>query len=171
MIYKWVDRFLNLAEYISTWSKDPSTKVGAVITSGKNKIISHGYNGFPPGVRDTEERLNNRELKYPLTVHAEKNAIAFADKSLHDATMYVTRIPCTPCAAYIIANEVGSIVCPLPEKDEFMDRWIKDAMLSAEIFRESGTLFYCYDKKNDNLVEGYNVIRKLYNELVQTSSS
>lgn len=28
---KWADRYMKLAQVISTWSKDPSTKVGAIV--------------------------------------------------------------------------------------------------------------------------------------------
>ena len=45
----------NLAKHIGSWSKDPSTKVGAVIVDDKNRIVSVGYNGFPRGVEDSEK--------------------------------------------------------------------------------------------------------------------
>ena len=61
---KWDHRFLALAEHISHWSKDPSTKVGAVITHRSKRVVSMGFNGLPAGVEDTEERLTNREIKY-----------------------------------------------------------------------------------------------------------
>ena len=70
MTSKWDTRFLSLAEHISSWSKDPSTKVGAAIIGPYRDIISLGYNGFPRGVEDTPERLENRELKYKMIVHA-----------------------------------------------------------------------------------------------------
>ena len=64
---KWKKRFIQLSKEISTWSKDPSTKVGALIISEDRNIVSTGYNGFPRGIEDTEERLNNRELKYKFS--------------------------------------------------------------------------------------------------------
>ena len=72
---KWKKRFIQLSKEISTWSKDPSTKVGALIISEDRNIVSTGYNGFPRGIEDTEERLNNRELKYKFILHAEMNCI------------------------------------------------------------------------------------------------
>jgi deoxycytidylate deaminase len=71
---KWHKRYLELAKHISTWSKDPSTQVGAVVVteSGREYV---GYNGFPHGIADTEARLTDREKKYKLTIHAEKNAL------------------------------------------------------------------------------------------------
>ena len=35
----WNERYLNLAEHISTWSKDPSTKIGAVIIGEQAKLL------------------------------------------------------------------------------------------------------------------------------------
>ena len=67
MLDKWDNRFYDLAAYIADWSKDPSTKVGAVIVDPKNKrIVSTGFNGFPFGVEDTAERLENRDVKYEM---------------------------------------------------------------------------------------------------------
>ena len=41
----WNLRFMQLADHIAQWSKDRSTKVGAVIVMDKNPI-SMGYNGL-----------------------------------------------------------------------------------------------------------------------------
>tara|TARA_R110000787_G_scaffold186397_1_gene297914 strand:- start:2897 stop:3064 length:168 start_codon:yes stop_codon:yes gene_type:complete len=44
---KWDQRFMELAAFIAQWSKDPSTKVGAVIVDPRNKrIVSTGFNGL-----------------------------------------------------------------------------------------------------------------------------
>ena len=91
---KWDQRFLELAKLVSTWSKDPSTKVGAVIAHDR-KIISVGYNGFPEGVLDTAERYYDRETKYKYMVHAERNALLFANTSVKGMTLYT--YPFMPC--------------------------------------------------------------------------
>ena len=70
MSEKWDKRFLDLAAHISTWSKDPSTKVGCVVVGEDREIRSTGFNGFPRGIEDDEERLSDREQKYPLICHA-----------------------------------------------------------------------------------------------------
>ena len=101
MSEKWDGRFLNLATHISGWSKDPSTKVGCVVVGPDREIRSTGFNGFPRGIADTDERLSDRDLKYPLICHAEENAIMRAARSglaLKDCTAYVTWPPCTRCA-------------------------------------------------------------------------
>ena len=61
MSEKWDLRFIELAKHISLWSKDPSTKVGCVVVGEDREIRSTGFNGFPRGIDDDEERLNDRE--------------------------------------------------------------------------------------------------------------
>ncbi|MCG7944016.1 MAG: dCMP deaminase family protein, partial [Candidatus Thiodiazotropha taylori] len=133
---KWDTRFLGLAAYISAWSKDPSSQVGAVITDG-NRIISLGYNGFAAGVEDKPERLTNRNCKLNLTIHAEENAMIFAKRGLNGCTVYVTHPPCPRCASKLIQEEVGRIVYVTPSED-FLSRWEDDIKLSAEMYREAG---------------------------------
>jgi dCMP deaminase len=82
---KLVDWALGMAVHVAKLSKDPSTKVGAVILDSKRRIVSGGYNGFPRGVEDSDERLNNRETKLRMTIHAERNALSFATAQLTDA--------------------------------------------------------------------------------------
>ena len=58
MISKWAQRFYQMAVLVGSWSKDPSTQVGAVITK-QNRIVSVGFNGYPHGISDsamTDER-------------------------------------------------------------------------------------------------------------------
>ena len=66
MSEKWDMRFIELAKHISLWSKDPSTKVGCVVVGEDREIRSTGFNGFPRGIDDDEDRLMDREKKYPL---------------------------------------------------------------------------------------------------------
>src|SRR4051812_38103493 len=86
--HKWDMRFLELAAHVAGWSKDPSTKTGAVITDTRGSVISMGFNGFPMGVADTIDRLNDRETKYQMIVHCERNAIIFAQRDLSGCTLY-----------------------------------------------------------------------------------
>ena len=60
----WDKFFFDLCDTVSAKSKDPKTKVGSVIADPiTNNVIAMGYNGFPREVMDTEERLNNRDIK------------------------------------------------------------------------------------------------------------
>ena len=63
---KWDERFCKLARFVSEWSKDPNAKVGAVVFSKRGGDISIGYNGFPMGVEDSAERLEDLEIKLEL---------------------------------------------------------------------------------------------------------
>ena len=135
----WNKRFLNLATHISNWSKDPSTKVGCVVVGPDNEIRSTGFNGLPRGIEDNEERLNNREIKYPMICHAEENAIMHAARigiSLKGCTAYVTWPPCTRCARSLI--QAGILTVIYPKNAEIPERWASDFELSMSMFKESG---------------------------------
>jgi len=111
---EWDNRFLELAEHIAGWSKDPSTKVGAVAVDDKRQILALGYNGFPRRIEDSEIRLSFRELKYSLVVHAEMNCIynaTYSGVSLDGATVYVHGLPiCHECAKGLIQTGVKRVV-------------------------------------------------------------
>ena len=132
------ERFLKLAKHISEWSKDPSTKVGCVVVGPDRELRSTGFNGLPRGIEDNEERLNNREIKYPLICHAEENAIMHAARigiSLKGCTAYVTWPPCTRCARSLIQAGVSTIV--YPENIEIPERWMDDFNLSLNMLKEA----------------------------------
>lgn len=112
---KWDYRFLKLAKEIATWSKDPSTQVGAIAVKNR-RIIATGYNGFPKGIEDSDETLNDRQAKLKLMVHAEKNMIYNATQhgvSLQDATIYIHGLPaCESCFKGLIQVGVSRVVMP-----------------------------------------------------------
>lgn len=110
---KWDLRFLSVAKEVAGWSKDPSTKVGAVLVDDLRRIISTGYNGFPRGVEDLEHRYSHRPTKYSLVVHAEANALLNAVVLPRDATLYCTLHPCEECSKLIVQAGVRRIVVPL----------------------------------------------------------
>ena len=74
---KWDLRFLDLARTVAQWSKDLSSKVGAVAVSKHNSVLETGYNGIARGVEDRPERLE-RPAKYIWTAHAEENLVSHA---------------------------------------------------------------------------------------------
>ena len=128
---------LGMARHVATLSKDPSTKVGAVIFDPKRRIVSAGYNGFARGVYDTEARLTHRETKYKMVLHAEKNAILFATGSTHDCTLIVTHPCCAQCAALMIQAGIAHVIWPKPAP-EFEARWQHDLLLTREQLNEAG---------------------------------
>ena len=136
---KWDIRFLDLAEHISAWSKDPSTKVGCVIVGEDRESRSTGFNGFPRGIDDDEERLHNRDLKYPLICHAEENAIMHAARigvSLKGSVAYVTWPPCSRCARSLIQAGINEVI--YRDGMEIPERWMDDFNTSTAMFKEAG---------------------------------
>lgn len=140
LVSKWDCRFMGLAEHLSTWSKDPSTKVGAVISKG-NRILSVGYNGFPAGIDDSEERLLNRDWKYKATVHAEINALLAARCDVAGASIYLFPfMPCSTCCAALINAGIAHIF----SRENSNPRWAESFTMSKALLEESGislTLF------------------------------
>jgi len=128
---------VDMAAHVAKLSKDPSTKVGAVIFDAKRRIVSAGYNGFARGVKDTPERLENRDVKYRMVLHAEKNAILFATAPLDGCTIVVTHPCCAQCAAQVIQSGIRYVVWPAPSP-EFMLRWGEDYALTIAQFDEAG---------------------------------
>lgn len=133
---KWDQRFINVAKEVASWSKDPSTKVGAVLVSPCRKKVSWGYNGLPSSIADTDERLLNKELKNKLTVHAELNCILNATDTI-GWTLYVTKPPCIKCAAAIIQANIEVVVCPELDPNS---SWFLDQKEAQKILIESRTV-------------------------------
>ena len=133
-LMKWDERFLDLAQLISGWSKDPSTKVGSVIVDDDRRVISLGYNGFPRGVED-DSRLNVRESKYKIITHAEANALLFAAEPLRGYTIYTYPfMPCSKCAGLIIQAGIKRVVSYTNSNE----RWYEDFEVSRKMFSEAG---------------------------------
>ncbi len=136
---KWDLRFLELARHISDWSKDPSTKVGCVVVGPDREIRSTGFNGFPRGIEDDDDRLQNREKKYPMICHAEENAIMHAARigiSLKGNTAYVTWPPCSRCTRSLIQAGINEVV--YPSEVEIPERWKEDFSIAMEMMEEAG---------------------------------
>jgi dCMP deaminase len=138
----WDKRFLDLAEHISEWSKDPSKKIGAVAVGAQRQILAQGYNGFPRGIDDTTDRYDNREEKYKLVVHAEMNVIynaSYNGVSLNGSTLYVHGLPvCSDCAKGIIQVGVKNVIM---RKAKTPDIWLESWKRTETMFKESGVYY------------------------------
>ena len=141
MSNKWDKRFLEMAKLVASWSKDPSTQVGAVAVRNRN-VIAQGYNGFPRGMDDDPQYYNDRPLKYRLIVHAEMNAIYNAAEngvSLKDSTLYVYGLPvCNDCAKGLVQAGIKRIVTP---EQDVPKNWQDSVRDSALMFDEVGILW------------------------------
>lgn len=132
----WDARFFLLAEHIAKWSKDPSTKVGAVLVGRDRREISLGYNGFPRGILDTEARLADREVKYKLVQHAERNVLDNARFDVRGGTLYVTFHPCSECAKSIVSRGIVRVVSPVPVDPR--EPWKTEIEWARLILEEAG---------------------------------
>ena len=136
--FKWDERYLQLAKQVATWSKDPSTQVGAVVVGSKGQILAQGYNGYPRGMDDSD--YTDREAKYTKIVHAEMNAIYNASwngVSLDGADMYVYGLPvCHECAKAIIQVGIKRVI--VPYKGSAPDKWKDSFELTKKFFKEAG---------------------------------
>lgn len=143
---KWITRYMNLAKEIADWSKDPSTKVGAVLVGSDRQILSQGYNGFPRGVSDDEARYLNREQKYKLIVHAEMNSIlnaALSGTRLDGATLFVYGLPpCCECTKAIIQSGIREVFYSCP--DTFSEKWKESLAFSSTMMEEAGVTLKRY---------------------------
>lgn len=157
---KWHQHFLQTALLQAQMSKDPSTRVGAVIVGPDKEIRSTGYNGFPRGILDSEERLNNRELKNLLMVHAETNAILSAARvgiPVKDCTLYLCAqntetgeiwggAPCIRCTVEVINAGLKRIIT-YPFKN-VPSRWKENIEFSQKILREADIEYIEIEKGN-----------------------
>jgi dCMP deaminase len=141
-----------MALYHSKLSKDPSTRVGSVIVGPDREILSAGFNGFPRGIADTVERLNDRDTKLKLVVHAEMNALLAAARTgmrLKGCMMYLVATdesglvwggpPCTRCVVEIIQVGIGEIVS-FPVKT-IPSRWHDDLETARKLIDEAGIIY------------------------------
>ena len=115
-----ISRFLELTKVISTWSKDPSTKVGSVLISLDGKTASTGYNGLPYSLDD--ELIHDRDFKLENVIHAEMNAIANRYLFNEPCILFVSKPICTDCVKLVTAHRFIKGVCWLNDI-EFAQRW------------------------------------------------
>lgn len=149
---RWDHHFLGLALAHARMSKDPSTKVGAIIVGADREIVGAGFNGFPRGIADTPERLTDRDMKMRLVVHAEMNAVLAAARGgvrVKGCTMYVAATdasgfvwggpPCTRCSVEVIQAGIAEIVSwPIKTAPS---RWHADLEQARLILAEAGIAY------------------------------
>ncbi len=137
---EWQHRFIDLAKHISSWSKDPSSKIGAIFVDDNRRILSTGYNGFPKNIKD-DNRLLDREMKYSLIVHAEQNAIYNATLngvSLNRSHLFVYGLPiCSDCAKGVIQVGTKAIYIPQNIIDNSHEKWSESWKRTMNMFEEA----------------------------------
>lgn len=122
----WKKTFIDVAKVIAQRSKDPHTKVGAVLIKN-NCIIGTGYNGDP---RNFRYKFNwNTEEKYDYVIHAEMNAIANACYNgcqIKDSEIFLTLSPCNQCIKLLIQFGVKKVYYLKEYKDFELTKKIAD---------------------------------------------
>ena len=108
----WEKYFLGLVELTAQRSKDPNTKVGAIIVNKENKIVGLGYNGMPLGNDEFPWGRDGAAIdtKYPYVIHAEQNAILNTTTDTKGTTIYVSLFPCSNCAKFLVQAGVKEVV-------------------------------------------------------------
>lgn len=152
MTARWDNHFLRLAQAHAAMSKDPNTRVGAVIVGPDREIRATGFNGFPRLVCDSPERLHDRDLKLQLIVHAECNAICAAARvgvPLKGCTLYLAATddtgmvwggpPCTRCTVHVLQAGITAVVSR-PRK-AVPSRWHADLDLAQALLEEAGVTY------------------------------
>lgn len=137
---KWSVRLLKMAKNVASWSKDTSTKVGAVITTADGKPISWGFNGMPMGIDDNIPERHMRPEKYKWMCHAERNAMDLASRSdLSNCVMFVTFAPCANCAQSIIQRGIRTVVVDASSTvDKVPAHWTEEMTTANQMMLEAG---------------------------------
>jgi deoxycytidylate deaminase len=151
--YGLASKGINHSKHISLLSKDPSTKVGAVIMDKNGIIYSTGYNGYPREFPDLD--YNNREYKYPRVVHAEANAIVnmvrTGSRLPANPILFVSGAP--PC------NECAKLICQVGFKEVVFDahsifhpRHANQTLIALDLFKNCGVSIGCVEYVNMNRI-------------------
>lgn len=135
-----LSKYYKLAKYMAElFSKDPSTKVGAIILNPEShQILSTGYNGMPRKVDESIVQRWTRPAKYKFVEHAERNALYNAGRcgtSVAGAIAIVTHYPCHDCARGLIQSGIKTVVTTSPPDDP---NWNESWGISKMLFEEVG---------------------------------
>lgn len=135
---KWDGRFLDLAKLVAGWSKDPSTKSGAVIVRPDRTVAGVGYNGFPRNLSDADELYADREKKYSRVVHCEVNALLTVNESVQGYTLYTHPFMCCDrCVVQMLQAGISRFVFP-EASEETKSRWQSAFDLTTSYMDEAG---------------------------------
>ena len=147
MTIKWDLRFLEIAKLVSSWSKDPSTKTGAVIVRPDKTIVSLGYNGFPRGCDDSDDIYQDRPIKYSKIIHCEMNAILSAKQPLTGCTLYTYPfLTCDRCSVHVIQAGITRVVAPTCPT-HLQERWEDTFQKARKYYEEANVTVLVYGEQ------------------------
>ena len=138
---KWDTRFFGIAQLVASWSEDNSRKIGAVVVGSANQILSTGYNGFPRGVKASDQARHSSKdrEKYFWFEHAERNAIYNAARNgiaLEGSFIYSTLFPCADCARAIVQCGMSELITSEPPTND--PTYQRSFEVSLDILLEGG---------------------------------
>lgn len=142
---EWIHYFFDLCDTVARKSKDPSTKVGAVVIGPEKQVLGTAFNGFPMGVVDHLKRLGKPE-KYDWTCHAEANIVALAARHgvrLEGATLFCNLQTCLECTKLLIQAGIKEIYCRF---DEGTGEWREKIPKAIGMCQEAGVQVYAFDE-------------------------
>lgn len=149
-ISDWDEIFMRDVYNIASKSKDPKTKIGAILVKDNIPVISC-FNGFPQRIKDLKERYENRDLKRKMVAHAEENTILLSakfGKSTNGATCYTQGIPCSHCAITLIQGGITEIVTHAQWPNlVHSPEWVESIELSKSMLLEAAIKLRIFDKK------------------------
>lgn len=147
---EWDEVWMAVADTIALRSKCSRRQIGAVIVDTNNRPIAVGYNGAPAGLVTPEDSdcrafcpraSGERTLSYDncVTVHAETNALLFADrKDFAGGTIYVTSACCWDCGKIVANSGVSTVVMRVTEDDKH-----RDPERTIALLEKSGVTVVC----------------------------
>lgn len=134
--------YLDLAERCAQESHARRTKVGSVLEKN-GQIISHGWNGTPPG-RDNNceyEGPNGELITKPEVLHAELNTILKLANNggvgANGATLYVTLSPCQNCANLINRAGISRVVYKTKYRDISGIKFLQELGVLVEQYEDT----------------------------------
>lgn len=143
----WDEFFMRHVYLAASKSKDPRTKIGAILVKD-GVIISEGFNGFARKVKDLPSRYFNKEIKYKFICHGEHNSVLNAARrgeSTLDSICYTQGIPCNSCAIALIQAGIKEIVIH-NQWPEMNQKWKESIKISKVMFKEAGVKIRIYNE-------------------------
>lgn len=138
----WDDYFMALARIVAMRGTCDRLRSGAVLVK-KNRIISTGYNGSPPGLPHCDDDAGHllEEGHCIRTIHGEHNSIlqaaTISGANTEGSTMYSKYNPCMHCSKYVVAAGIKRVVVGKLYRGEKAVEYLKEAGIQVDIYKEN----------------------------------
>lgn len=122
-------------------SRCGKAKVGAVVVTPDQQVVSTGYNGPPSGIKvygscwrwcpRAQAGHVSADYSSCLANHAEANAMLFADRSkILGGTIYVSSAMCVNCAKMVANSGISRVVHAVRPQDAHRNPRAVEEMLA-----------------------------------------